>query len=131
MDATRPRWVIAELDARGEIDDHAAMCLRFAIEHAGAAGRATILVDLRELTAIDAGRLELFLAHDAECRAGGAELAILICADLRQETIVRAFTAVGLGDRLQFAYQPAAPPRNGRRRTATVRWHRRAATARP
>lgn len=29
---SKPHWVIAELDARGEIDRHAAMCLELAVE---------------------------------------------------------------------------------------------------
>jgi anti-anti-sigma factor len=109
----RPRWVIAELDVRGEIDDHAAMCLRQAIEaHGGAA--AMILVDLRELTAIDGGGLELFVRQHAGCRTRGIELGLLICGDARQNAIARAFDAAGLGDQLQFAYELPSPPRRRR-----------------
>jgi anti-anti-sigma factor len=130
----RPRWVIAELDVNGEIDDHAAMCLQFAIEAACAVSAEKVLVDLRELMAIDAPGLALFVRHDADCRATEVGLSILICADARQEAIARAFTGAGLGDRLQYTFQPAAPPRppaRARVRIATSRWPRRAATARP
>ena len=129
----RPRWVIAELDVHGEIDDHAAMCLQFAIEDASAAG-AQILVDLRELTTIGAAALELFLREDARCRSNGAQLGILICADPRQQEIVTSFTGAGLGDRLRFSAArpdpPPGPPRSRRPVAATERWPRRAAPAR-
>jgi anti-anti-sigma regulatory factor len=68
----RPRWVIAELDVDGEIDDHAAMCLQHAIDGARAGAAAMILADLRELEAIDAGGVELFLRHHADCRCGAS-----------------------------------------------------------
>jgi anti-anti-sigma factor len=134
MYARRPRWVIAELDVNGEIDDHAAMCMQFALEAAGAVVAGTVLVDLRELTAIDDAGLALFVRHDADCRATDVQLSILICADARQEAIVRAFTAAGLGDRLQFTLQSSAPPwppARARVQIATSRSPRRAATARP
>jgi anti-anti-sigma factor len=133
MHVIRPRWVIAELDVHGQIDAHAAMCLGFAIDAGCDGGESTLLVDLRELTTIDGGGLALFIGHDADCRNQGAQLAILICADARQEEIVRAFTGAGLGDRLQFTYRPAPPtrpPARTRMRIATGRWPRRAATAR-
>lgn len=127
----RPRWVIAELDVRGEIDAHAAMCLRFAIEVARERAAETILVDLRELTAIDAREVALFVVHDAACRADGCELAILLCDDPRQAAIVGAFARAGLGGRLRFSARPrAAPPVALPRRAATVSWSRRAASAR-
>jgi anti-anti-sigma factor len=117
---TRPRWVIAELDAGGEIDDHAAMCLRQAIEAHGSAA-APILVDRRELSAIDGVGLELFVRHHADCRTRGIELGLLICGDARQRAIARAFDAAGLGDQLQFVRasagtsEPRAPAGRARR----------------
>ena len=125
----RPRWVIAELDVRGEIDDHAAMCLRQAIEAHGSAA-AMILVDLRELTVIDAAGLELFVRHHADCSACGIELGLLICGDARQRAIARAFDAAGLGDQLQFACEPPSLPPRRRApapttRHATAAWLRR------
>lgn len=126
MYATRPRWIIAELDVHGQIDGHAAMCLGFAVEAACARSEAMILVDLRELTAIDAAGLALFVGHDADCRSSGVQLAILICADARQQAIVRAFTGAGLGDRLQFTYRPGPLPRPpSRRRVRTLAISRR------
>jgi anti-anti-sigma factor len=129
----RPRWVIAELDVHGEIDDHAAMCLQFAIEDASETPGAQILVDLRELTTIGASALELFLREDARCRRAGAQLGILICADPRQQEIVTSFTGAGLGDRLRFSASapqlPPGPP-SARRPAVTARWSRRVAPAR-
>jgi anti-anti-sigma factor len=131
MHAPRERWVIAELDVRGEIDDHAAMCLAFAVEGAREDGLQSLLVDLRELTAIDRDAIGLFVAHDAACRAGGVGLGILVCADTRQRAIVRAFTAAGLGDCLRYR-EPALPvaPPPAARRARTVRVSARPATAR-
>lgn len=130
----RPRWVIAELDVDGRIDEHAAMCLRHAIEGARAGPSATILVDLRELSAIDAGGVELFVHHDAVCREHGVELGLLICGDSRHDEIARAFDEAGLGDQLQFTYEPGPPPpRASRRRTglprASVAWLRQLSAA--
>ena len=124
----RPRWVIAELDVDGTIDEHAAMCLRHAIEGARAGKSATILVDLRELTAIDADGVELFVRHDATCRARGLELGLLICGEPRHDEIARAFDEAGLGDQLQFTIEPGPPPRaprtRARPRHVSVAWLR-------
>ena len=111
MYVPRPRWVIAELDVNGEIDDHAVMCLRFAIEDACELAPASIIVDLRELNAIGGAGVGLFLGHDEACRASHVQLAILVCRDPRQAAIVGAFTSAGLGDRLRYVQPPApAPP---------------------
>ena len=103
---SRPRWIIAELDIDGTIDEHAALCLRLAIEDARAGPSTTILVDLRELTTIDAAGVSRFVHHDADCRAAGVELGLLICGDARHDQIARAFDAAGLGDQLQFTCDP-------------------------
>jgi anti-anti-sigma factor len=131
MQAPRARWVIAELDVRGEIDDHAAMCLAFAVAAAREDEVQSLIVDLRELTAIDGHGIGLFVAHDATCRAAGVRLGILVCADARQRAIVRAFTAAGLGDRLRYREPalPAAPP-PAARRVRAARLSARPATAR-
>jgi anti-anti-sigma regulatory factor len=130
MYVSRPRWVIAELDVNGKIDDHAVMCLRYAIEGARDLAPDTIIVDLRELSAIDDDGVALFLDHDAACRDGRVQLAILVCADARQDDIVRAFTDGGLGDRLRYAQPPTpAPPAAERAVRVSVRRYRRPATA--
>jgi hypothetical protein len=131
MYVPRPRWVIAELDVNGEIDDHAVMCLQFAIEDARDLAPETIIVDLRELSAIGDDDLALFLGHDFACRAVHVQLALLVCADARQRAIVRAFTDAGLGDRLRFAHPPApAPPPAELVVRVSERRYRRPATAR-
>jgi anti-anti-sigma regulatory factor len=129
MHAPRARWVIAELDVRGEIDDHAAMCLAFGVAAAREDDVLSLVVDLRELNAIDDHGIGLFLAHDAACRAAGVGLEILVCTDARQRAIVSAFTAAGLGDRLRSREPafPAAPPPAAPR---PVRVSARPATAR-
>ena len=128
MHVPPPRWVIAELDVDGEIDDHAALCLGLAVEDACADASTAVVVDLRELGAIGDAGVTLFLAHDAACRAAGVQLTILVCADARQERVVGAFTAAGLGDRLRYQQPPApAPPRPA---PVSALHHRRPATAR-
>jgi anti-anti-sigma regulatory factor len=67
-DRGHPRWLVAELDVDGEIDAHAALCLRNAIEDARAGVDAMLLVDLRDLGAIAAAGLQLLV----EASAGGA-----------------------------------------------------------
>ena len=121
-----PRWVIPELDVRGEIDEHAAMCLQHAIEGARTGAAVTILVDLRELTAITAAGLELFVRHDADCRSRAIALGLLVCGDARQEPSARAFDEAGLGDQLQCTYAaPPGPRARPRVRHASPAWLRR------
>ena len=129
MHAPRDRWVIAELDVRGEIDDHAAMCLAFAVAAACEDAVQTLTVDLRELSAIGAYGIGLLLAHDAACRADLVDLGILVCADARQRAIVRALTAAGLGDRLRYR-EPALPAGSPPVITRPPRVSARPATAR-
>ena len=92
----RPRWIVAELDVHGEVDAHAAMCLRNAVEGARAGLDAVLLVDLRDLTAIgdDGLRLLVELRSGSHPRQIGLEL--LICADARHDAIAGAFEAAGL-----------------------------------
>lgn len=92
----RPRWIVAELDAHGEVDAHAAMCLRNAVDAARAGVDAGLLVDLRDLTAIDDDALRLLVRLWADSRVRRIELDLLICADARQDAIAEAFEAAGL-----------------------------------
>ena len=152
IEASAPqRWrvhrVICELDVRGEIDAHAAMCLHHAIGAASAQAIEMILVDLRDLTAIGPVGLALFTAHDANCRAHGIELGLLISGDECHDRVAEAFVLAGLADALQYACEPSAPapPRPARQlygeqsvrrrglaraaRSVTSRRRRRASTA--
>lgn len=113
--AARPHRVVAELDARGEVDRHATMCLRNAIGDALAGGARAIVVDLRDLTSIDLPALAVFVRARADCHAGGAQLELLISACPRHDAIVRAFRSVGLSDRLDFTCEPLAPAPRERR----------------
>jgi anti-anti-sigma factor len=105
----RPRWVIPELDARGEIDAHAAMCLQHTIQGAPTSGAGAIIVDLRDLTSIDAAALKLFVRAQADCRARGTDLGLLISGHERHDAIANAFGSAGLADQLQFTCEPLAP----------------------
>lgn len=81
--APTARWPIPELDANGEIDDHAEMCLRFTVQDLVASGAAEIVIDLRDLTSINADAVALLAQTDGACRAAGAHLGLLIggCSD--------------------------------------------------
>ena len=118
---SRVRWVIPELDARGEIDGHAAMCLRHAIQEARTSAFGLVLVDLRDLIAIDPAGIALFRAHDADCHAHGASLGLLMGGHQRHAALAEAFVRAGLGDMLRYADEPALPAvadRDGLRRRA-------------
>ena len=123
------QWVVAELDARGQIDEHAAMCLRIAIDGARAGGAASILIDLRDLVAIDAAALRLLSVANAGCRADGVRLGVLLRGDFAHAAIVHAFAAAGLVEQLQFgaAPSPSAPAPPARARTGAARGIRAAA----
>ena len=99
----RPRLVIAELDARGEIDSHTALCLRCAIEDLLAHGASEIVIDLRDLTAID--RPALALLHQARrtAAAAGVPLSLLIDERSAGGDLVRVVGRSGL------PVQPARP----------------------
>ena len=101
--------VIRELDARGEIDAHAAMCLHHAIGAASARAIEMILVDLRDLTAINPAGLALLTAHHANCHAHGVEFGLLIRGDERHDPVAEAFVLAGLGDALQYTCEPGVP----------------------
>ena len=99
----RVHWVIAELDVRGEIDDHATMCLRHAIDAAPVGAIELVLVDLRDLTAIDDGGLELFARLGADCCARGLDLGLLLDGNEHHDAIAEAFVLAGLGEQLRHA----------------------------
>jgi len=106
---SRPHWVIAELDARGEIDAHAATCLRHGIEAGLTANVKAIVVDLRDLTAIDTAGLALFVRARADSRSRGAELGLLISGRASHVPIAYAFASAGLGGQLDYTGEPPAP----------------------
>jgi ABC-type transporter Mla MlaB component len=100
---TRRYRIVVELDVRGEIDRHATMCLKYAIEDALTWGAEMIVVDLRDLVAIDDGALALFAWARAACYGCDAELGLLICPGEHHYAIAEAFNRSGLGAGLQFA----------------------------
>jgi len=78
-DGAPSRWVVLELDARGTIDDHAALCLRLAVAGALAMGTARIVVDLRDLCVVDAHAITLLEQLRADCEAHATRLRRLAC----------------------------------------------------
>lgn len=105
----RVHRVVAELDGRGEIDAHAALCLRHAIDAAQAGRADTVLVDLRDLTAIDRIGVALFRAHNGDCHSHGKTLGLLISGEERHRPIADAFGRGGLGETLRYAHEPREP----------------------
>lgn len=99
----RPRWIVAELDVRGEIDAHAAMCLHNAVDAAPAGVGVDLLVDLRDLTTIDDDGLRLLIELRAGRRVRAIGLELLICGDAHHDAIAGAFDVAGL------AYTRSAP----------------------
>lgn len=104
--APRVHWVVAELDARGEIDAHAALCLRHAIGAAHTRAVQTILVDLRDLTAINRVGVALLRAHAVDCQAHDQALGLLISGEVRHRQIAEALDRGGLGDALHYTDEP-------------------------
>jgi anti-anti-sigma regulatory factor len=86
-DAAPTRWVVLELDARGEIDDHAAMCLRHVVAGALVMGALRIVVDLRDLCAVDARVVTLLEQLHADCEANATTLRLLVCERTDDDTI--------------------------------------------
>ena len=122
------RWrvhrVVAELDAGGEIDAHAAMCLHQAIGDARASAIEMVLVDLRDLTAIDPAGVALLSAHHVDCQAHGVDLGLLIGRGEGHAQITEALVLAGLGATLRFSAEPGVPDRNGSRLRASPRRRR-------
>jgi anti-anti-sigma factor len=87
-----PRWVVAELDVRGELDAHAELCLRIALD-AARDGTAAVLVDLRDLTAIDAAAVAMLVRAATDCRGRGIALGLLLCGHAGHDAIADAFAA--------------------------------------
>ncbi len=69
-DRARARWIVVELDARGVIDAHAAMGLQFSVRGALEAQAGAIVIDLRDLVAIDAPGVALFARADGAAAPG-------------------------------------------------------------
>jgi anti-anti-sigma factor len=123
----RVHWVVVELDARGEIDAHAARCLRQAIDEARAGSIELVLVDLRDLTGIDSAGLELLTTHSARCLARGMDLGLLIRGGGDHGKVAEAFVLAGLGHALRYAAdrRPPATELPVRRRLGAGRGARR------
>lgn len=100
------RWIVAELDARGELDAHAALCLRNALDATDAAATDTVWVDLRDLLALDAAALA---QESADCRAHGFELAVLLSCHALHDPIAERLADAGL----RFARSAAGDGEHG------------------
>jgi anti-anti-sigma regulatory factor len=87
-------WIIPELDAHGQIDRHTAMCLRVAL--ADAVDADDVLIDLRDLSAVDEHAIAILRwARDA-CRAHDVHLTLLIGARAPHDALAHALARAGL-----------------------------------
>lgn len=94
--ARRAHRGVPELDARGRIDGHTAMCLRFAVADGLAGAPGEIVLDLRDLTGADEAALALLRWARSACRVHRVHLSLLIGPhDALACTLMRA----GLGTR--------------------------------
>ena len=99
-DAMGDGWVLAELHVRdGRLGEAAAAGLERAIETARTRACAIVLVDLRDLRAMDAGELQLFADASSAC-SPSIKLGILL--DARHSAIAATFKLAGLGELLCF-----------------------------
>lgn len=92
----RQRWIVAELDARAEIDTYAALCLRNALDAGDRAATPTVWVDLRDLLALGASALDVLVQANADCRARGSELAVLLGGHPLHDRVAEHLAAAGL-----------------------------------
>jgi anti-anti-sigma regulatory factor len=88
--------VIPELGADGQIDAHAAMTLRLAFAEAIDVDGRDVLIDLRDLTAIDDDAIAVLRwARDA-CRAHDLHLALLVGDRAPSDPVPHALARAGL-----------------------------------
>jgi anti-anti-sigma factor len=118
--------VVAELDAHGQIDEHAAMCLRNAVDHP-VAPATQIVIDLRDLTAISSHSLALLIAATARCKTRALGLTLLLSGGADHAAIADALVRAGFGvcqDRLQRRRDPgtAIAPAPAAQRRRERRW---------
>ena len=88
--------VIAELDVHGEIDSHAAMCLQLTITDVAAGTAVAIIIDLRDLIAIDEAAIAVLKRAQDVCRGRGIHLGLLIGVRGPQDTLAHALGRAGL-----------------------------------
>jgi anti-anti-sigma regulatory factor len=113
------RRVVAELDVRGEFDEHASMCLRQAVDDP--AGLTTrIVIDLRDLTGLDRRGLQLLNEAIDDTRARETSLTLLLCGGDTQAAIVDAVVSAGLRVELTTG-TPSATPHAGHHGSAASR----------
>jgi anti-sigma B factor antagonist len=85
--------------AQGELDIATVPRLEQELRELRAAGSASIVLDLRELTFMDSTGVRLLLQLDAEARSDGFSFAILDC----EGPVRRVLTLTGVADRLAHA----------------------------
>jgi anti-sigma B factor antagonist len=96
---TRPERDRVVVLAQGELDVATVPRLEQEVRELRAAGSASIVLDLRELTFMDSTGVRLLLQFDAEARSDGFSFAILDC----EGPVRRVLTLTGVAHRLAHA----------------------------
>lgn len=97
--------VVTEIDLSGDFDQAASRMLSGALAAVRLSGAKMVVVDLRALTSIDAAALSSLRSADADCRARGMRLRLLVPGRSGHVAVQGAFEASGLDER--------APPTPG------------------
>jgi anti-anti-sigma factor len=84
--------------ASGELDLHAAPCMRETLTSLRAAGLAHLVIDMTAATFIDSAMIGVLAGHIRESRAEGGSLAV-VCSD---ENVLRTLEIAGLDRELQI-----------------------------
>lgn len=84
--------------ASGELDLHAAGCMRETLSYLATTGRAHLVIDMSAATFIDSAMIGVLAAHVRETRGGGGSLAI-VCTD---ENVLRTLEVAGIDRELQI-----------------------------
>lgn len=101
-----PHEVVTQIALHGDFDQHAMVSVSDTLATARRRGAKMIVVDLRELTSIDATALWSLRCADAGCRASGVRLRLLVPVSRGHEALQDAFAAAGLGGQVPFTREP-------------------------
>jgi anti-anti-sigma factor len=96
----------------GQIDEHTAMCLRNAIDHP-VEPATQLVIDLRDLTAINSCALALLIAATARCKTRALGLTLLLNGGADHAAIADALVRAGFDAQVVMASRSCAPSFGG------------------
>lgn len=106
---SHPR-VVTPVVLSGHLDRPGAARLERSLEGARAKGAKMIVVDLREVTSIEAVGLGALQRAEARCRQSGVRLRLLVPGRHGHEALRRAFEVAGLVEQGRFTDGPQLAP---------------------